>query len=114
MLEKIKLYAWPVALSAVFGGAAATGFGLEVDSELIKTVFGEAANSQIAQAGFFFTVAAWLHSGRVKREIKDNFQLLTLAINNVAESFREDLKKHGERLDNLSSRVESLETKTKE
>lgn len=76
-------------------------------------VFSEAAQSQIAQAGFFFTVAAWLHAGRVKKEIRDNFSALTESINKVADAFREDLKVQVSRLDNLATRVQSLEDTTK-
>ncbi len=66
--------------------------------------------NQMAQAGFFFTLAAWLHSGRVKKEIAKNFMGMTDAMNNIATVLSRDLKKHGERLDNLTDRVETLET----
>lgn len=107
-----------IALSS--GGIAATitfllssSYGAEIKYDQIINVANDVFSSQMTQAGFFFTMAAWLHSGRVKKEIKDNFSSLTNAINNVAESFREDLKKHSERLDNLSVRVGSLEEKYK-
>lgn len=89
----------------------AVALGADVDSTKVMSMFSETANSQIAQAGFFFTIAAWLHAGRVKKEIKENFATLTTAINHVAEAFKEDLKRHGERLDNLSYRVKTLEDK---
>lgn len=86
------------------------------DPTQILTLASSAASSQIAQAGFFFTIAAWIHSGRVKREIGKNFSSITDAINNVATALREDLQKHGERLDKhevkldkISGRVETLE-----
>lgn len=93
------------------GGFAAgilTGFS-DFNPEPLVAFLSESAQSQIAQAGFFFTIAAWLHSGRVKKEIKSNFDSLTNAINKVADAFREDLKRHGDRLDNLDSRVQILE-----
>lgn len=94
-------------LSVLLVGLVA--LGAEFDSSAIENFFGDAAKNQIAQAGFFFTAAAWIHSGRVKKEIKENFKSLTLAINQVAEAFKEDLKRHGDRLDNLSYRVTHLE-----
>lgn len=111
MLEKIKK-------SLVIGGAGVVGalifmiVGTDpsmISQEALKHFLGEAAQNQITQAGFFFTLAAWLHSGRVKKEIKSNFASLTEAINNVAESLRQDLKNHSNRLDNLTSRVETVE-----
>lgn len=114
MFEKIKANKFSVI--AVLSGwiVAGTIIAPDIDPEQLKYIFGEAASNQIAQAGFFFTVAAWLHSGRVKKEIKENFSSLTQAINDVASAFREDLKAHSEQLKNLSSRVQSLEEKTKE
>lgn len=89
--------------------ASVVGAHASADPELIQKFFGEAASNQIAQTGFFFTVAAWLHSGRVKKEIRENFSILTDAINNVADSFKEDLKKHSNELANLSLRVQNVE-----
>lgn len=96
-------------------GVALVASGAEINAEGLTNFFNEASKNQIAQAGFFFTCAAWIHSGRVKKEIKENFKSLTLAINQVAEAFKEDLKRHGDRLDNLSYRVKHLEdTNTKQ
>lgn len=91
---------------------ATAGFATPENTDALVTLFSEAAHSEIAQAGFFFTVAAWLHSGRVKKEIRENFVSLTMAIDKVADAFREDLKVQGARLDNLAARVTSLEEKT--
>lgn len=89
-----------------------TGFTagkLEIEPELVKSFFSEAAQNQITQAGFFFTLAAWMHSTRVKKEIKLNFESLTTAINQLGEAFREDLKIQRDRIDNLAQRVQTLE-----
>lgn len=85
--------------------------------ETIKFM-GEAVSSQVAQSGFFFTLAAWLHAGRVKKEISEQFSILTAALNNVAAALKQDLAIHSGRLDNVESgikiineRVTALETK---
>lgn len=89
-------------------------FASELDSAPLLNFLSDASKNQITQAGFFFTAAAWIHSGRVKKEIKENFKALTLSIDHVADAFKEDLKRHGDRLDNLSFRVTHLESnKTK-
>ena len=88
-------------------------FGAGIDHEVLKSFLSETANSQIAQTGLFFMAASWIHSGRVKKEIKENFSSLTHAINNVAETLREDMKKHAGILANLDHRVQNLENQKK-
>lgn len=92
-----------------FGGLASASSmliyrGLQ-NPETVSRLFGEAANNQIIQAGFFFTIAAFIHSGQVKREIKANFASLTDAINNVAASLREDLRSHSDKIEKNSYEV---------
>jgi len=99
-----------VGVSAGLGSAALVLTGV-ADPASILNFLSTVASSQIAQAGFFFTVAAWIHSGRVKTEISKHFSSITDAINNVATALREDLQKHGERLDKIDKRVENLEIK---
>jgi hypothetical protein len=118
----MKLYKKIIANSKFRFLAAVSGWivavigmtaGFDIDKEQVSAFLGETASNQIAQAGLFFTIAAWLHAGRVKKEIKDNFSSLTTAINGVAAAFKEDLKKHSEILENLSTRVDMLEKKHK-
>lgn len=101
-----------------FGGIASAGsmmaYRLFESPEMVSKLLGEAASNQIVQAGFFFTVAAWLHSNKVQKEIKSAFSSLTDAINNVATSFQEDLKKHSATLENLSGRVQNVENNLNE
>lgn len=104
--------------SSLFVGIAsgAAMVSPETAEHVIKSL-SDASQSQIAQAGFFFTLAAIIHSGRMKKEIRSNFEALAVSIDKVAAAFRDDLKSHGERLDNLAVRVASLEsnnTKNKE
>lgn len=82
-----------------------------LDPTSIAKLMSEAANSQIAQAGFFFTLAAWIHAGRVKKEIAANFQLVTDAINNVAVALRQDLSAQSSRIGGLETKVEEGFTK---
>lgn len=84
-----------------------------VDAETVVNLLKESTQNQITQAGFFFTLAAWLHAGRVKKEIKENFNSLKESIDNLGLAFKKDLKAHNDRLDNLSERVETLEVSRK-
>lgn len=113
VLDKLSSRPIPLLLATVVASTAA-GYGagsVPLDPELVHKFFSETSQNQIAQAGFFFTIAAWLHSGRVKKEIKANFEALTTAIEKVADAFREDLQRHADRLDNISTRVTTLEEK---
>lgn len=124
MTDETKKRLGVAATSAGLGAGAGWAFIAGLDPETLMKFFNQTASSQIAQAGFFFTMAAWLHSTRVKKEIAKNFAALTEAINNVAVTLRQDLErhdrnlndhterleKHGDKLDNLSGRVGQLET----
>lgn len=101
-------YSLIVLISGSSLALGASALGLDVNSENISTFLGNMAGNEIAQTGFLFTVAAWLHSGRVKKEIKDNFSSLTTAINNVAESFKQDLKAHSDTLKVHSEAINEL------
>jgi len=91
------------------GVSTGVGFLWGVDPELVKHFLSETAQSQIAQAGFFFTMAAWLHAGRVKKEIGRNFEALTAALNSMATALRKDLDGHREILANHGTRLDNLE-----
>ena len=105
--------------SAWLGGI--TGLLYGIDPNGVSNLLTEAANSKMAQYGFLFTLAAWIHSGRVKKEIASSFIVVSEAINNVAEALKKDLRLQAERLEHLenisislTTRVEQLETSMKE
>lgn len=106
------------ALIIGFASAALLSMSTEMLQSFVE-VMGEASRSQVAQAGFFFTIASLIHSGRMKKEIRANFEALTISIDRVSLALREDLRNHdhklsdhGEKLDNLTNRVDKLEIKT--
>lgn len=83
-----------------------------VDPNSFLQILSQTAQSEITRMGFFFLLAAWIHSGRVKSEIAANFLALTEAINNVAKSLRDDLAAQSKVLANHGERLETLEKKT--
>lgn len=85
--------------------------GLDISE--IANVLSSAAQSEISRSGFFFLLAAWIHSGRVKNEIAKNFVSLTAAINNVATTLRDDLNAQSKILANHGKRLENLEKEIK-
>lgn len=102
------------------GLSAGLGFIAAIEPHAILALLSDAANNEVAQAGFFFTLAAWIHSGRVKKEIAKHFNSLTEAINNVAVTLRQDLDKHADVLNNHkkileqhTDEIKNLKTKHK-
>lgn len=100
------------------GSALGLAYGMDISPQFVVDHLSMAAQSQITQAGFFFTLAAWLHAGRVKSEIKLNFSSLTDALNNLGDALRNELKNHADQLaahakmlDTLGKTVEELAVK---
>ena len=96
---------------------ASYGFIEPANIETLTSFMSKGMQSQFAQMSFAFTLAAWVHSGRVKKEIKSNFDGLTSAINAVADAFRKDLEAQSHVLQDTTnllaatiSRVEVLES----
>ena len=86
-----------------------TGLIGGLSPENLGNIMSQASQNQLVQYGFLFSLAAWIHSGRVKKEIKLNFASVTDAINSISRALREDLEKHGKRLDMIEGRVQNLE-----
>ncbi len=95
-------------------GSSVLGFLYGLDPATFTHYLSATANNQIAQAGFFFTAAAWLHANKVKKEIKANFSGLTDAINQVASALRQDLSAHANRIDSLVVGQTELKTEVTE
>lgn len=107
--DKKKAAVGPAAGVVALLSTAGIAFG--IDPETMNFTLQTLAGNQIAQAGFFFSVAAWIHSGRVKKEISKNFTSVTEAINNVASALRTDLEGQKKILEKLDRRVKTLEDK---
>lgn len=105
----------------VVGVGGLLGFIYRADPNMLVQHMSVIAQSQIAQAGFFFTLAAWLHAGRVKKEIKDSFSTLITAMTDLGDALRKELKIHADqladhaiKLDKLGSAVSELSSKAKQ
>ena len=89
----------------------------ETFKHTLNTILALDVASQIAIWTTSLGVAAWVHSGRVKKEIALQMSVLVTAINNLGEALRSDLQRQSQRIDfvsnevgTLTSRVEALET----
>ncbi len=71
--------------------------------ESVKVFLG----ADLTHQAFLFSLAAWLHAGQVKKEIRTQFSSLTEAIHGVEN-------KLGPAIEHLDFRITVLETRTKE
>lgn len=85
-----------------------------LDQDQVVALLGDVASNKIAQSGFFFTLAAWLHAGRVKKEIASQFQLVTTSINSVAQTLGASLNVQQEITSTLVKDVSELKTDVSE
>lgn len=99
--------------------ASVTAYGFMDASSIdsMTSLLSQGLQSDYAKMSFAFTMAAWVHSGRMKKEIKANFTELTAAINAVASAFKKDLEAQSKIIQDQTnllaatiSRVEVLET----
>jgi hypothetical protein len=89
-----------------------------LDVELLTRIFGDAFSKEFALFNAAFLLAAWLHGGRVRKEIRAQMAPLTQAIIDLGAALRQDLSVLSERtgkvesgLTHLNDRVKNLETK---
>lgn len=87
-----------------------------MDIDSLITLASPVFQAQVTQFGIAFAAAAWIHSGRVKKEIKASFAGLSLAISELGETLKEDIRNHSDRIakvedgvQNISQRVNKLE-----
>lgn len=102
--------------AAKVGLAGAGAYWALVNPETVSALFGSAIQEKAIQFGAAFTFAAWIHSGRVKKEISSLGAGIITSVNAVADALKQDLQKQSERMDKidngfvkLTSRVEALE-----
>lgn len=89
-----------------------------IDPEIIIGLLGEAFASDFMRSGAAFALAAWIHSARVRKEIRSQMEPLTQSIKDLGAALRQDLAVLSERtgkveegLTNLKDRVKTIETK---
>jgi hypothetical protein len=112
-----KLGLFSLALTLISAGAYA--FSPE-SIEAIVSHLSDSSKNEFTKSLFIFSLAALIHSGRMKKEIRANFEMLVTSIDNVSTALKEDLAKqskilssHGDRLDGLTNRVGQLESTLK-
>lgn len=82
-------------------------FDILTDVEGISAYLSAAMATDLARQVFLFSLAAWIHSGRVKKAIKSEMGTLIAAVNSAEEKFGVSIK-------HLDNRVIVLENKNKQ
>ncbi len=82
-------------------------------SEAVSGFLNAAMASQVTQFGVAFSIAAFIHAGRVKKEIASQAGQITGSIDNLASALRQDLANQSERIGKVENRVAKIEDKTK-
>lgn len=80
-----------------------------LNQDTVTAFLGAALASQVTQFGIAFSFAAFIHAGRMRKEIAAQVGPLTAAVNNLASALRQDLSAQSKRIDNVESRVQNLE-----
>lgn len=75
--------------------------------DLIKELTGTAFAKQLFIWTSSLGVASFIHSGRVRTELSS----VTLAINNLADALKKELKSHSDRLELVEKKVNELGVK---
>lgn len=65
--------------------------------------------SEVTRMTIAFVIAARLHRGWVKKDMKEQFSIITKSIDNLGKVIGDGLELHSKRIDELTVRVDKLE-----
>ena len=80
-----------------------------LDSGILIGALGRAFEQDVVKWGLAFSLAAWFHSGRVKKEIKTQFSSLTDAIKEMGAALRQDMAMQAQEIKEVKARVSVIE-----
>ncbi len=99
-MDKPKIALGAIGLGG--GTVAAISYGVVPDHAL--SFLSEAASHQVTQNLFYFALAAWIHSGRVRKEIR----FLTQSISDLGAALRQDFSALSNRVGNVEENVAKI------
>lgn len=79
-----------------------------LDIEMIAKVIGGTLETQVGQFTVAFGLAAWIHAGRVKKEIRLQGAQFVDAMNNLSAALRQDLANHSNRIEKVEIQFDEL------
>lgn len=87
--------------------------GGDIDPNSVIEYFSSSLNHQLTQWTIALFIASWLHSGRVKKEIKFQMESLVKVIDNLGLALREDLKIQSLRIEKVEKSLENMDGRVK-
>jgi hypothetical protein len=84
-----------------------------MEPQTVIEYFSSSLNHQITQWTIALFVASWLHSGRVKKEIKLQMSNLVNVIDGLGLALREDLKIQSQRIEKVEKSLENMDGRVK-
>ncbi len=82
---------------------------MDLDLNAISDLISQGLNHQVTQFTIAFGIAAYIHSGRVKKEIASQVSSITGAIDRMADVHRVEQADTSTKIEKLTSRVDALE-----
>jgi hypothetical protein len=82
---------------------------MDLDLNAVSDLISQGLSHQVTQFTIAFGIAAWIHSGRVKKEIASQVTSITGAIDRMASAHVAEATNTSTKIDQLTSRVDALE-----
>lgn len=80
-----------------------------MDLDTIQIFLSAALTHQVTQFTFAFSIAAWIHSGRMKKEIASQVIGIKNSIDGVTMALKDEILNQSSRIGYIEKRVENLE-----
>lgn len=102
-MKKTEKLAWA---GAALGSGLIALLSPDTIESFIKHM-SDASQTQFTKNVFIFSLAAVIHSGRMKKEIRTNFESLIASIDSVSAALRAEMKTQNAKIDGLTVKVEA-------
>ncbi len=79
-----------------------------LDFDSLPNLLSTAMGSQVTQFGIAFAIAAFIHAGRMKKEIASQMSQVVGAVNNLAQALRQDLSSQSDRISKVELDVATI------
>lgn len=82
--------------------------------ETIQVIGGNAFSQQFAIWTTSLGLASWIHSGRVKKEMREQMSQITDAINSLSHALRQDMALQSQRIGMVEKTLVNMDTRVSE
>lgn len=82
-----------------------------MDLDQIQSFLTDAIQHEVVKWSVAFSIAAFVHSRQIRKEIRFQVGNITDSIKDVARTLKEDLDKQGKRLDNVETGIKHINSR---